>query len=154
MSIFLLFLILQDLQNKGRATHATYIPYEIFAVGTKRRLLEESRHEFVIFHQVNILLLQGTLAASQTKRLAHFQVTTTVITIIFLVRHTDSRSRNAPGNSKILLSHRQLLARLRSPHGQTAVLSRMSLRFVSSLKSPICCQCQNKILPSYKNKIL
>lgn len=58
-------------------------------MGAERRLLEEPRHKFMIFYEVNILLLQGTFAAPQTKTFPRFQITRTIVTIIFLVRHGD-----------------------------------------------------------------
>lgn len=40
-----------------------YLPYKVLAVGAERRLLEEPRHELVVFDQVNILLFERSLAA-------------------------------------------------------------------------------------------
>lgn len=59
----------------------------------KRRLLEEPRHELMILHEINILFFQGALAAPQLKGLPQLQITTTVITVILLVRHGDARWR-------------------------------------------------------------
>lgn len=96
-------------------------------MGAEGGLLEEPRHELVILHQVNILLLQRTLAASQAERLpAGRYITTTIITIIFLVRH-DRDGRIAGGIGSYYLTK---FARLRDGHEQTTVLSRTSLRFV------------------------
>lgn len=66
-------------------------------MGTERRLLEEPRHELVVLHEVNILLLEGTLPASQAERLVDLQLTTTIVTIIFFLRHRDARGRDTGG---------------------------------------------------------
>lgn len=55
-------------------------------MGAEGGLLEESWHEFVILHQVNIFLFEGTFPTSKAEGLPDFQITTTVITIV-VVRH-------------------------------------------------------------------
>lgn len=40
-------------------------PYEVLAVAAEGRLLEEPRHEVVILHHVNILLLKGPLPSAE-----------------------------------------------------------------------------------------
>lgn len=50
-----------------------YLPYKILAVGTEGGLLEEARHELVVFYEVNILLFERAFAAPEPQVLGGAQ---------------------------------------------------------------------------------
>lgn len=67
------------------------LPYKVLTVRTERRLLEEAWNELVVLHVVDVLLLQGPLAAAdlEAELRVHIVGRTLFIAVFFVFRHFE-----------------------------------------------------------------
>jgi hypothetical protein len=71
-----------------KISNHSHLPYEIFAMAAKCRLLEETWDEFMVLHVVHIFLFQSSLSTSKSQTKDSIQISRAIITHTrFLVRH-------------------------------------------------------------------